>query len=110
MTDQFTINSQAFTTRNELAKTIAKVLFENFILHYGFPARLQSNQGRNFESSVIKGLCSLAGVKKSRSTPYRLMGNGKVETFNQTLLNMLGSLENHNKEDWKSYVAPLVHS
>ena len=33
-----------------------------------------------------------------------------VERFNQTLLNMLGTLENHKKEDWKSYVAPLVHS
>ena len=68
-------------------------------MHYGFPARLQSNQGRNFESSVIKELCSLAGVEKSRSTPYRLLGNGKVERLNQTLLNILGSLENHNKED-----------
>ena len=38
------------------------------------------------------------------------MGNGMVERFNQTLLNMLGKLENHKKEDWKSYVAPLVHS
>ena len=33
-----------------------------------------------------------------------------VEPFNQTLLNMLGTLEDHKKEDWKSYVAPLVHS
>ena len=33
-----------------------------------------------------------------------------VERFNQTLLNMLGTLEDHKKEDSKSYVAPLVHS
>ena len=93
-----------------MAKTTAKVLFENFIVHYGFPARLHSDQGRNFESSVIQELCSLAGVEKSRTTPYHPMGNGMVERFNQTLLNMLGTLENHKKEDWKSYVAPLVHS
>ena len=110
ITDHFTRYSQAFPTRNELAKTTAKVLFENFIVHYGFPARLHSDQGRNFESSVIKELCSLAGVEKSRTTPYHPMGNGMVERFNQTLLNMLGTLENHKKEDWKSYVAPLVHS
>ena len=110
ITDHFTRYSQAFPTRNELAKTTAKVLFENFIVHYGFPARLHSDQGRNFESSVIRELCSLAGVEKSRTTPYHPMGNGMVERFNQTLLNMLGTLENHKKEDWKSYVAPLVHS
>ena len=44
------------------------------------------------------------------TTPYHPMGNGMVERFNQTLLKMLGTLENHKKEDWKSYVAPLVHS
>ena len=110
VTDHFTRYAQAFPTRNELAKTTAKVLFENFIVHYGFPARLHSDQGRNFESSVIKELCSLAGVEKSRTTPYHPMGNGMVERFNQTLLNMLGTLDNHKKEDWKSYVAPLVHS
>ena len=79
-------------------------------MHYGFPARLHSDQGRNFESSVIKELRSLAGVEKSRTTPYHPMGNGMVERFNQTLLNMLGTLDNHKKENWKSYVAPLVHS
>ena len=32
-----------------------------------------------------------------------------VEGFNQTLLNMPGTLDDHQKQDWKSYVAPLVH-
>ena len=110
ITDHFTRYAQAFPTRNQLAKTTAKVLFDNFIVHYGFPARLHSAQGRNFESSVIRELCSLAGVEKSRTTPYHAMGNGMAERFNQTLLNMLGTLENHQKEDWKSFVAPLVHA
>ena len=110
ITDHFTRYAQAFPTRNQLAKTTAKVLFENFIVHYGFPARLHSDQGRNFESTLIKELCSLAGVDKSRTTPYHPMGNGMTERFNQTLLNMLGTLESHQKDDWRSYVAPLVHS
>ena len=110
ITDHFTRYAQAFPTRNQLAKTTAKVLFENFIVHYGFPARIHSDQGRNFESSLIKELCSLAGIQKSRTTPYHPMGNGMVERFNQTLLNMLGTLEEHQKQDWKSFVAPLVHA
>ena len=60
--------------------------------------------------NVIKELCSLAGIDKSRTTPYYSMGNGMVERFNQTLFNMLGTLESHKKNDWKSYEAPLVHS
>ena len=49
-------------------------------------------------------------MEKSRTIPYHPMGNGMVERFNQTLLNMLGTLKEHQKEYWKSYVAPLVHS
>ena len=97
VTDHFTRYAQAFPTRNQLAKTTAKILFENFVVHYGFPARIHSDQGRNFESSLIKELCSLAGVHKSRTTPYHPMGNGMVERFNQTLLKMLGTLEDHQK-------------
>ena len=110
ITEHFTRYAQVFPTRNQLAKTTAKVLFENFIVHYGFPARIHSDQGRNFESSLIKELCSLASIQKSRTTPYHPMGNGMVERFNQTLLNMLGTLEEHQKQDWKSFVAPLVHA
>ena len=101
MTDHFTRYALAFPTRNQLAKTSA-----NFVVHYGFPTRIHSDQGRNFESSLIKELSSLAGVHKSRTTPYHPMGNGMVERFNLTLLKMLGTLEDHQKQDWKSYVAP----
>ena len=110
ITDHFTRYSQAFPSRNQTAKTTAKILFENFIVHYGFPNRLHSDQGRNFTSNVIKELCKLAGVQQSRTTPYHPMGNGMVERFNQTLIKMLGTLEDKQKEDWKSYVSTLVHA
>ena len=39
ITDHFTCYAQAFPTRNQLAKTTAKVLFDNYVVHYRFPAR-----------------------------------------------------------------------
>ena len=72
--------------------------------HYGFPARLHSDNGRNFEGEVIKELCAITKFDKSHTTPYHPMGNGMPERFNQTLLNMLGMLEEEQKSDWKSYV------
>lgn len=110
ITDHFTRYAQAYPATNQTARTTAKILFERFIVHYGFPSRIHSDQGANFESDLIKELCQLAGMVKSRTTPYHPMGNGMVERFNQTLLKMLGTLEEENKADWKSHVGPLVHA
>ncbi len=75
VTDHFTKYSLAFPCRNETAATTAKVLYENVFMHYGFPLRLHSNQGKNFVSSTINNLCDLAGIKKSHTTPYHAMDN-----------------------------------
>ena len=110
ITDHFTRYAQAIPTRNKSAKNTAKALFENFIVHYGFPAKLHSDQTQNFEGHVIKELCRLAGIKKTRTTPYHPMGNGTCERFNSSLLSMLATLTDDQKVDWKSFVAPLVHA
>ena len=110
ITDHYTRYAQAVPTRNQTARTTAEALFNCFVVHYGIPKRLHSDQGQNFESKVIKELCQLLGIKKSRTTPYHPMGNGMTERFNRTLLGMLGTLQPHQKTNWKSHVAPLVHA
>ena len=69
ITDNFSRYTQAIPTKNRMAKTTARVLFDQFVVQYGFPARLHSEQGHNFESNVIKALCEFAGIQKSRTTP-----------------------------------------
>ncbi|XP_030602796.1 uncharacterized protein LOC115792414 [Archocentrus centrarchus] len=109
MTDHFTKYAVAVPTPDQKATTVAKALWNNFFVHYGFPERLHSDQGRDFESTLIKELCSLLGIKKSRTTPYHPRGN-PVERFNRTLLAMLGTLQEENKVKWKDFVQPLVHT
>ena len=110
ITDHFTRYAVAIPTRNQLARTTAEAFFNHFVIHYGLPQRIHSDQGANFESRVIKELCAITGMKKSRTTSYHPMGNGMCERFNRTLLSMLGSLEPHQKANWKSYVGPMVHA
>ncbi|XP_024120881.1 uncharacterized protein K02A2.6 [Oryzias melastigma] len=109
LTDHFTKYAMAIPTANQKAKTVAKCLWENFIVHYGIPERLHTDQGPDFESHLIKELCDIAGIEKTRTTPYHPRGN-PVERFNRTLLSMLGTLEPEQKRRWKEYVKPLVHA
>ena len=110
ITDHFTRYAQAYTTKSQTAVTTAKMLWDNFILHYGFPEKFISDQGRNFESKLIAELCDLAGVKKVRTSPYHPQTNGQCERFNGTLINMLGTLDPKEKVDWKTKVSTLVHA
>lgn len=91
ITDHFTRFAQAIPCKNQTARTTANVLYDNFFLHCSFPEKLHSDQGRNFESNVIRELCKLLGIKKTRTTPYHPMGNGSAEMFNQTLIKMLST-------------------
>ncbi|KAK7886001.1 hypothetical protein WMY93_025622 [Mugilogobius chulae] len=109
LTDHFTKFAVAIPTPNQKAKTVAKCLWNDFMVYYGIPERLHSDQGPDFESRLIKEFCEVAGIKKTRTTPYHPRGN-PVERFNRTLLSMLGTLENKQKSKWKEYVKPLVHA
>ena len=110
ITDHFTRYAQAFPSKTQTALTTAKLLWNNFILHYGFPEKIISDQGRNFESELIGHLCQLTGVQKLRTSPCHPQTNGQCERFNGTLLNMLGTLTPEQKKDWKSHVPALVHA
>lgn len=96
ITDHFTKYAVAVPTPNQKARTVAKCLWENFLVHYGIPERLHSDQGLDFESHTIKELCDIAGIQEGRTTPYHPRGN-PVERFHRTLLNMLGTLTEQDK-------------
>ena len=110
ITDHFTRYALAYPSKTQTAQATARILWDNFICHYGFPERFISDQGRNFESDLIKELCKIAGVKKVHTTPYHPQGNGQCERFNSTLCNMLGTLSEEEKSDWKSHLGCMTHA
>ena len=109
VTDHFTKYAQAYITPNQMAKVVAKTLWENFLVHYGWPTKILTDQGKTFESSLVKELCNLAQVRKIRTTLYRPQTNGACERFNHTLINMLGTLPNELKKNWQEWVSTQTH-
>ena len=82
---------------NELVKLFATL---------GLPQVLHSYQGRNFESTVLKQTLEAFGVSKSRTTAYHPQGDGLVERFNRSLLQLLWYYV-QSELDWERYL-PLA--
>ena len=103
--DYFTKWAEAIPLPNQMAATITRELV-NIFSKYGMPAILHSDQGRNFESLLLQQTLDAFGVVKSRTTAYHPQGNGMVERFNRSLLQMLRSYV-RTQADWEEFL-PLV--
>ena len=106
--DYFTKWAEAIPMPDQTAERIVKVLIEVFS-HFGIPEILHSDQGRNFESTILKKTCSAFGIVKSRTTSYHPQGDGMVERFNRTLLQLLRAYV-QQQSDWESQLPLLLYA
>ena len=110
VTDHFTKYAQANVTPKQTAAIVAKTLWENFLVHYGLPEKILTDQGKSFENNLIWELCELALVNKLCSSPYHPETNGQCEHFNANLIGMLGTLLTCAKKNWQEWIASLTHA
>lgn len=106
--DHFTRFAQAYPTTSKSAKTVADRLFNDYALRFGFPRRIHHDQGGEFENQLLAQLTKNCGVLSSRTTPYHPQGNGQTERFNRTLLQMLKTLTDKQKTNWKEFLNKLI--
>ena len=98
--DYFTKWTEAFPMPNMEAQTVAHIFVNQFVCRFGSPQYLHTDQGRNFESCLLKQTCELLGIKKTRTTPYHPQSDGMIERFNRTLLTMLTLAAVEDETHW----------
>ena len=106
--DHFTRYVQAFISKNHMARTMARVLYNNYFPIFGFPQCLMSDQGTEFCGKVIAVMCSLLGVEKIRTTPYHPQTNGSAERVHQTLQQMIGKLDPEKRRKWPAHIGSII--
>eukprot|EP00731_Ephydatia_muelleri_P027663 Em0019g536a len=105
--DYYTKWVEVYGIPNQEATTVAVKLVDEMFCRFSPPEQLHSDQGCQFESQLIKEICNLLHIRKSHTTPYRPQGNGMVERFNRTLLDMLATVVGDHPSDWEMYIRKL---
>ena len=102
--DHFTSWVEAVPLRDILARTCAEALILNVILRHGVPRQLLSDRGSQFMSTIAAEVNNLMGIKKLNTTAFHPQTNGKVEKFNNTLLDMISMYVGMKQKDWDQFL------
>ena len=106
--DHFSKYVVAYVVKDQTARTTTETLRIGFFRLFGAPAYLVSDQRKAFMGHVITHLCELYGVQKLRTSPYDTQTNGQVERMNQTIIHMIGKLEEDKKACWSEHLPELL--
>ena len=106
--DDFSKYVVVYVVKDQTARTAAETLRIGYFRLFGAPAYLVSDQGKAFTAHVITHLCELYGVQKLRTSPYHAQTNGQVERMNQTIIRMIGKLQEDKKACWSKHLPELL--
>ena len=98
--DNFTKFAAALPIPNKEAATVCTVLVEQVFPRFRTPIQILSDQGKEFDNRLKRGLCEVRGIDKIRTTPYKASTNGVVERYHRTPNAMLGRVVSENQLDW----------
>ena len=89
--------------KSKSATEVATQLMDIFST-FGPPKILQSDQGREFDNSLLENICSNFGIDKRLSAAYSPRTNGLVERTNQTWVRILKKLAAFCQSLWPSFL------
>jgi len=99
-TDYFTKWLEAIPSCDAEAQTCMRALYRALFSRFGLPRQLHSDQGSNFDSKLVAELCWIAGINKTRTTPFHPRSGGQTERANRTILQMLRASIDAQPESW----------
>ncbi len=76
----------------------------------GCPKEILSDNGLEFSNLNLVNEIKEYGIKFKNGAPYKPNSQGRIERFNQTLMNKVRKLSNFGKINWVSVLGKAVHA
>jgi hypothetical protein len=89
--------------KSKTAEEQAECLWQ-WIVQYGPPKSILSDQGKEFVNEVIDKLLKNLGIERRVTQAYNPKANGKTERVNQTLMEMLRKHAEANPSNWNLWL------
>ena len=95
--DHFMKHVLAYVTPDQTVKTATKFIYGDYISIFRALARLLSDRGASFTSSVIEEMCKILGVKQLQTMPYHPQTSRLVGRSHQMIMHMIRKLGEEKK-------------
>ncbi|OCT72300.1 hypothetical protein XELAEV_18035274mg [Xenopus laevis] len=99
---------EAFPTKREDARTVAKILASEIVPRYGCPQQINSDNGPAFVSKVLQELIKWLQVTWKFHVPYHPQSSGIVERMNRTIKDKLRKATHATWKHWKSFLPAIL--
>ncbi|XP_017250742.1 uncharacterized protein LOC108221371 [Daucus carota subsp. sativus] len=105
--DYFTKWAEAAPLATITAKKIKDFVSNSIVCRFGIPYKLISDNGKQFDSKELRGLCDDLGIKKDFSAVYHPQSNGQTEAVNKIIKHTLKTKLEDSKGNWPEEL-PMV--
>ena len=86
------------------AATVATALIDEWIMKFGPPDVIPTDQDSNFNGELMHDICRVFMIEKTRTTPYHPQGNGQVERINRVIAATLSIFCAEKPQEWDVYL------
>lgn len=95
---------EAYPLKNKESLNIATAFVNNFVLRYGVPTQIVTDQGTEFMSSLFKDTCKILSIEHLNSTAYHHQTLGAIENSHKHLGAYLRTQVARYKNAWSSWI------
>ena len=107
MTDMFTMYAIAVPLVSTDASDVAQAIVEHWVVKFGTPNALRTDQGKVFGSKLIQELCRLLAIDVSPTLPYITEGRELTGQYNDKMTKAISKYCAQNPKTWDTMLPYL---